>query len=412
MIDTNRNKNEKLGSLPRHFITFVEIFFAVVLGASILEFYKFLFPPDLTSPSFWAIVTVYFVAVTSWIGWHKSVTEFPYTDSGAGYIRSMLDAIIVGTYVALLFFGSNIDKVFSDSRNNDALLYFLWGFFLIFLIYYISGRIRRAEYTEREPDQVSKLHLIRRHGYILALIAIVYTVLYNIMPEVLSQAPKGVLWLFTMIPLATMVSFRSWREWRNLPWTVSNKLTIAVDIDGVLVEQVIPVLDKIKKEMGVELNKCDITDWEYPIKDSTIKIEIERAEREETFVLQMPSIEDATESIQILSRKYNIIIATSRENSSDVWSRKWLDHHGVPYSELINTHLLGKSLPNIDLLIDDYIGNIEEFIRNGRPNRQAILFAQPWNHDIRQISDLIASGRVQIAHSWKTILAILDCSLQ
>jgi 5'(3')-deoxyribonucleotidase len=410
MIIPNQTKNKGEGRLPHHFVTFVEIFFAVVLGASILEFHTFLFPPDLTSPSFWALITVYFVAVTSWIGWHKSTTEFPYTDSGAGYLRSLLDAVIVGNYAALLFFGSTVENSFFGSRVDNSLLYYLWGFFIVFFLYYISGRVRRAEYSEWEPSEVSKLYLIERHGYVLLIAAIAYTVLHTILPEVLFQLPTGVLWLFIVLPFATMVSYRSWREWRNLSWAVRTKRTIAVDMDGVLVEQVIPVLEKLKQEMDVDLKKCDITDWEYPIKETNIKIEIERAEREEEFVRQMPPMKDATEAMQILSGKFDIVIATSRESVTNSWSHNWLDSHGIPYKEFVNTSSQGKALPSVDLLIDDYIGNIANFIRTGTPGRQAILFAQPWNHDTRQINDLVASGKVRIAHSWKTVLAILGCN--
>ena len=40
------------GILPQHFKLFVELFFAVVLGSSFIEFYRLLFPPDLSNPSF------------------------------------------------------------------------------------------------------------------------------------------------------------------------------------------------------------------------------------------------------------------------------------------------------------------------------------------------------------------------
>jgi 5'(3')-deoxyribonucleotidase len=400
MIIPNQNKNEGDGRFSHHFVTFVEIFFAVVLGASILRFNEFLFPPDLTSRSFWALIVVYFAAVTSWTGWHSSVDKCPYTRSVAGYLRSLLDAVIVGTYAALLFFGSRVDS---------SLIYYLWGFSAVFVLYFFSGMVRRAEYPEREPSEVSKSYLIRRHGYVLLIAAIAYTVLYKILPEFLFQLPSGVLWLLVFLPLATMFSYRWWRGWRDLPWTVRIKRTIAVDMDGVIVEQVIPVLEKLKREMNVDLKKCDITDWEYPIKGTNIKIEIERAEREEEFVRQMLPMEDAMEAIKILSRKFDIVIATSRESSTDSWSRNWLKSQGIPYKKLVNTRSQGKALLSVDLLIDDYIGNIEDFIRNGTLTRQAILFAQPWNHDTRRINDLVASGRVRIAHSWKTVLAILGC---
>ena len=87
--------NEKL---PQHFVTFVEILFAVVPGSTIWEFRTYLFHPNLQNPSFWALVSVYFTAVTSWIGWHKSTTDYPYARSRAGHVRSIVDAFIVATY--------------------------------------------------------------------------------------------------------------------------------------------------------------------------------------------------------------------------------------------------------------------------------------------------------------------------
>ena len=392
------NDNKGYGRLP-HFVTFVEIFFAVVLGASILEpeIRALLFPPAFASPSFWALIAVYFTAITSWTGWHKSTTEYPYSDSRIGEARSVVDAIIVAVYGALLFFGSRID---------NSLFWYLLGFVIVFVLYLVSGIMRRTEYHTKEASQTN---LIVKHCIPLVIGAIAYIIL----SKVLSQFSTAAIWAFVLLPLLTMTSYRWYRNWRKLPWTKrrENKLTIAVDMDGVIVEQVQPVLQKLKKEIGIDLTKSDITDWEYPLKGTNIKIEIIRAQREKEFVLQMPPMEYAIEALRILSERFDIVIATSRESSIDSWSQEWLNKHGVPYREFVNTGSQGKALPNADIIIDDYVGNIEAFIRKGPPGRQAILFAQPWNHDTRMIADLLTSGKVRTAHSWQTLLALLGCSL-
>jgi 5'(3')-deoxyribonucleotidase len=406
MIEKN---NMGPNRLPQHFRTFVEIFFAVVLGGSILELNAFLFPPNLHSPNFWALVAVYFTAVTSWIGWHKSTTNYPYTDSVAGHLRSVLDGIIVVTYAALLFFSSGVEKSFYNIYGLDnSLCWYLWGFVIVFLLYFIVGEIRRIEYNRG----ASEIYLIIRHGVFLLVIAIAYTILYIWLPSVLNQLPTSVLWIFVFLPLITMISFRSFREWRYLSWRTQrlDKINIAVDMDGVLVEQVAPVLEKINCERGLRLIKADITDWEYPIDDTNIKIEIEKAEQEEGFVSQMPIMEGAKEALDILCKNFNIIIATSRESNTDPWSTKWLKSHGIKYKQLINTRSEGKVLTDADILIDDYIGNIKVFLENKPSSRQAILFAQPWNSDISSVSDFIAMGRIKIAHSWSSILAIFGCA--
>lgn len=277
------------------------------------------------------------------------------------------------------------------------------------MLYWVVGRIRQSEYN----IEASKPYLIRRHGYIVLTTAIIYTIFYVLFPNVLTQLPISVLWILLFIPFATMISFRYFREWRYLTLRAasSNRVTIAVDLDGVLVEQVIPVLEKINRERGLHLIKASITDWEYPIDNTNIKIEIEKAEQEEEFIKKMPPMEDAKEALGILFNKFNIVIATSREPNTDPWSNEWLKSYDIKYEKLINTRSKGKVLNEADILIDDYIGNIRVFLENGSSRRQAILFAQPWNSDISLISDLISAGRVTIAHSWKTILAILGCTV-
>lgn len=391
----NRGCDTKVTPYP---ISFVEIIFAVVIGASILYFREFLFPPDVTSLSFWALFSAYFTAITSWFGWHKSTTNYPYTASRIGQIRSALDAVIVVTYVALLCFGSKADNAIVGETTSVRL--YLWGFVVVFLLYLVTGRVRIIEH--RNP-KASKQPLIIIHGAVLLFGAITYTILSKVWPEFLTVAA---LWVFMLLPLATVVSYRWFRDWSELSWI--EKKTIAVDMDGVLVEQVVPVLSKLKREMGVDLSKDDITDWECPIGSTNIKAEIERAQLEEEFVREMPLIEGAKEVLEVLSREFDIVIATGRQPCTDPWSHEWLKKHGIPYTRLVNTRASGKTLPDVDLLIDDYVGNVEEFIRNGHARRQAILFAQPWNKDISQISDLVESGKVRIAYSWRDVLDLVS----
>lgn len=387
---TKQNEKKYDNHLLQYPVTFVEILFTVVIGASVLRFNELLFPPAACSLNFWALLVGYFTAIASWFGWHKSTREHPYTYSGTGLLRSVLDAIIVVMYVALLFFGNSVDKYLGC---------YLWSFVVIFLLYYIVGKLRRIEYHDPEASQPWK---IISHGIATLIVAIAYTIL----SRVWTQFPTMILGFFVFLPFASMASFRWFREWHKLPWT-EVRTTIAVDMDGVLVEQVIPVLAKLKHEMNVNLCKSDITDWQFPIKETNIKIEIEKAERSEQFVMAMPPIRGAIEGIRKLSGKFNIIIATSRESCTDSWSCEWLDSHSITYERFVNTRSEGKILSGIDILIDDYIENIREFMRNGEQNRQAILFAQPWNYDTTTIADLISSGKVRIAHSWQAILAML-----
>jgi 5'(3')-deoxyribonucleotidase len=371
-------------------ITFVEIIFTVVIGASILKFSDILFPPKWDSPNFWALFVAYFTAIASWFGWHQSTNNYPYTKSGIGRTRSIIDAIIVVFYVALLYFGSNIDKYIID---------YLLCFVLIFILYIAVGEIRCKEY---QSSQASNIKMLIVHTVLMITVLIIFLILSYYWPKY----PLCILYIFIILPGIIMVCFRYFREWRNLPW-ISYKKTIAIDLDGVLVEQVIPVLNKICKSENHDLCKHDITDWQYPVGDSNIKVEIEKAEQEERFVLDMPPIPGGSKALKLLSTTCNITIATSRESNTDSWSRQWLANNNIIYNTFINTRSEGKLLDGVDILIDDYIENIRYFLSNGNNNRQAILFAQPWNWDVSALDIWIKSGRVKIAHSWEAVTSLL-----
>lgn len=371
------------------FVTLGEIVFAVVLGTSLIEFNELLFPPIWSSLSFWALIVVYITVFTSWDGWHKSTSEYPYTDTRLGILRALADAVIIILYAALLYFGS---------RAEESLMWYLWTFFLVFLLYLISGSLRQRE---THDPRASQPPWIRICGAVMLGLAIIYTILSSQVSQL-----SVVRILFMVFPGIIVLFYRYFREWRGLAWSAPHVL--AIDVDGVLVEQVIPVLQKLERERNIKLNKSDITNWEYPFDKTNIKIEIEKAEREAEFVQKMQPIEGAVEATKALSEsgRFDIVIATSRESCTDGWTREWFRNHGISYNKFINTSSRGKILSGVDVLIDDYIKNIEDFIRRGPPGRRAILFAQPWNQDISLISDLLASGKVTIAHSWQTVLAL------
>jgi uncharacterized HAD superfamily protein len=115
------------------------------------------------------------------------------------------------------------------------------------------------------------------------------------------------------------------------------KATISIDVDGVLAEQVIPTLKRIKDKFGISLSKEQITSWEFPIGDSDIKTEIELAEMEEDFIKSMPPIDGCIEALMELSQEFNIIIATGRKPITDNWTKCWLEANKIKYDHFINT---------------------------------------------------------------------------
>lgn len=184
-------------------------------------------------------------------------------------------------------------------------------------------------------------------------------------------------------------------------------LIIAVDVDGVLAEQAIPVLQKIKEKYGISLSKEQITEWDYRIGDTDVKTEIELAEMEEDFVRSMLPIEGCREALELLARTFHVVVATSRHPMTDSWTKEWLSTNGIKYHHLINTHAEGKSLPEVQILIDDYVGNIQEFVTSGSNSRQAILFSQPWNTDHHSLMPFIAAKQVYVMTGWSKVVDLI-----
>jgi len=373
------------------FSEIVQIIFAVVLGTSLLYFSDSFFPPKYTSQNFWALLCVYVTSVLSLMGWKRSVQQFSYTDTKLGRLRSLVDSSIVLSYVALLFFAEGVNKYY---------LYYFWVFAVVFFLYILSGWLRCLEHHDKEA---SKTKLLIKHLILMCSVAIAFTIWH----EVYSPVPSYINWIFVFLPGLIMLSFRWFREWKDLPWRIKRKKTIAVDLDGVLAEQVIPVLSRIKNELGIEMTKAEMTDWALPIANTNIKDEIEKALRDGDFISKMPVIKGGVEAVQELNLRYSVVIATARDPMTENYTRDWLKKNGIEYKELINTYHKGKILNNVDILIDDYIGNVQVFLNNGAKSKMAILFSQPWNQNTIQISNLISSGRVLIARSWQEVLSYL-----
>ena len=157
-------------------------------------------------------------------------------------------------------------------------------------------------------------------------------------------------------------------------------MRIAIDVDGVLAEQVPAALGKIKsRNADVWMNKSDVTEWDadIPESDTDIKQLIETELRDPEFVRSMSPVGGATEGMQRLAREgHKLVIVTDRPSPSIGPTEDWLSSLGVPDDEIISTNGRTKAETRTDVLIDDYPGNVGSFLDN---DRYAILFSQPWN---------------------------------
>lgn len=180
----------------------------------------------------------------------------------------------------------------------------------------------------------------------------------------------------------------------------SKKLRIAVDVDGVLGDQVTPILSRINTDQGLSLSKNDITQWKSPAGKRTIDVEIEDALLDEEYILTMPLIESSQEGLEKLSETNHIIIATNRPKQTESATLKWLCSN-FKFHEFYNSRGIGKRSIHADILIDDYINNILEFSNDGRIG---ILFSQPWNIEHSCLECFIDEGKVCCCNGWDYVI--------
>jgi len=180
-------------------------------------------------------------------------------------------------------------------------------------------------------------------------------------------------------------------------------LRIAVDLDAVLGDLVTPILEKINPEYGLNLQYSDIDEWEFCINDMNISKEIAKYLKNPQFVLNLPVWPGALEAMIHLSKQHHVTIATSRPKETENESFRWCAER-FSFHKFQNFNGNSKKSLEADILIDDYVRNIDDFVRFDEKNRKSILFQQPWNQKHDEIADLINKNKVICCKSWDEVL--------
>lgn len=177
-------------------------------------------------------------------------------------------------------------------------------------------------------------------------------------------------------------------------------LKIAVDIDGVLADQVTVVLKRLNVKYNLSLTKNDISEWDYKIADTNIKIEIEKALQEKEYVLSLPVIQGAKEGMDYLYQNHYVTIATSRPKETESETKEWISLY-FGYHDFCNTRGASKNCVQSDVLIDDHIPNIEDFAKT---RGFGLLFSQPWNQKRSRIDSMMREGKVYYCNNWEDVI--------
>jgi 5'(3')-deoxyribonucleotidase len=172
-------------------------------------------------------------------------------------------------------------------------------------------------------------------------------------------------------------------------------LVIGVDIDGVLGDQIAGVIPRIAATHGVRLTFEMIDDYRFTLGPVDIATEIEEAQSSPAYLETMPLFPGAREMLEELRRHGRVVIVTARSPRHEESTRGWLERERLRHDELVFTAEAGKSACGLDVLIDDHVDNLVEFLDNTRG--AAVLVRRPWNRKDGALQPYVAADRARIA---------------
>lgn len=177
-------------------------------------------------------------------------------------------------------------------------------------------------------------------------------------------------------------------------------MKIAVDIDGVLADQVGAVLKVIEKEYGLRYLKSDVNRAHWTFSGREIWSEISRLLADPEYTLSVPLIEGSQRGIEQLA-DHNVFVVTARRPNTEDATKQWLSTHFPCLTEYYYARTGMKHNIPSDVLIDDLDMNIVEFVKSD-PDRCGILFVHPWSINGTDIANY--SKQVHYCPEWKSVI--------
>jgi len=387
-------------------VRLVQVVFALVLAQSL-----FLFRAVLTHPlraenrvALLALAAVFTTTVLSWIDWHTTMVYSPYdTHHRSEKVRLFADLLVVVIYAYLLFAVEPL-----VGHPGVSLQRYLLGYPLVFFAYLVSGVTRRRNYGVT----ASRLKPIGVFLGVYGSVSLYYWDARSI-HELTGGDWVPILNLVTLtLVLTLMIGYRLYRgRYRDHQRAQKEAgLVVGVDVDGVLADQITGVLRRLRERDGIKLAYTDIKHWRLPVGSSDIAKEIELAQQDRQYVLRMRTHPGARRLLHFLYEHNRVMVVTARADQSREWTREWLNRNRLWYDDLETSTEAKKSLHGTKVLVDDYLGNVMEFLEN--THGVAVLVDQPWNRERDALQPFLEQGRALIVKNlseikprWPTIVA-------
>lgn len=173
-----------------------------------------------------------------------------------------------------------------------------------------------------------------------------------------------------------------------------------------LADQISGLLPSINRKYKLSLKYADIVEWMLPLGTSDIAKEIEEAQRGEGYMLGMQLHRGARRVVERIGRRNRLAVITGRQPATDEMTKRWLAKERIVYDEFINARESGKSVHDLRVLIDDYVGNVKKFLTD--TEHVAILVDQPWNRSREELEAAMGSDRLSVVRGLRGIPRIVE----
>jgi len=380
----------------------VQIFFGIVLALGFVINKEILLSPFSKEYflSFFALLTIVITALLNWIDWHITMNLRPYNfDRMIGKrifheLRFVSDIFIIIVYLYIL-----IAITYFINNSYESVSKFIWGYVILFFSYFISGLLRICAYG----PLASKISLILLFCLSFTALAICYEkyIKYYFDQYAANLFSIGLVFILVIVYRLTRRAFGL-----KLIKNKSKGLKIGIDLDGVLANHITGILSRIKIKHGIDIKYEDITYWQYRVGSTSIDREIGIAMEDENYVISMPSQPFARNAVISIYPCNSIHVVTARPSHTNKWSRYWLEKNGIVVDGFLSIGKSSKSVYAFDILIDDYINNIIEYLDNSVGF--AILVDQPWNKDRGELCRFLSAGRLRIISSLQQIPTLIE----
>lgn len=182
------------------------------------------------------------------------------------------------------------------------------------------------------------------------------------------------------------------------------KLTIGIDIDGVLADTISRFLQEAESKFGIKAIKKNVIKYDFwDLFNISRKefIDLFKVVWNDPDTLRLED-KDIPSILDNLHETFNIYITTSAVGSEEKIAL-WLKKNKISYYKILHFsgHNEKHTAPEVDIYIDDDGRVIENVIKN---NKIGILLRQPWNDEFITKNKKL---KMMVADNWREIEQIL-----